>query len=71
MLHSHGPTPAVLCETSNLSHRLFKYVGIMLKVVGVFSGEVGSVTLGAALTLHGAPLFRAPPRPAALGARCV
>jgi hypothetical protein len=25
-----GPTPAVLFETSNLPHRLFKYVEIML-----------------------------------------
>jgi hypothetical protein len=25
-----GPALAVLCETSNLPHRLFKYVGIML-----------------------------------------
>src|SRR5918993_5694244 len=28
--HSHSPSPAVLCEISNLSHRFLKYVGITL-----------------------------------------
>ena len=49
ILHSPGPTLAVLFETSNLSHWLFEYVGIMLVCGRRLLGQVGSGLLGAAL----------------------
>jgi hypothetical protein len=45
---SPDPTPAVLFETSNLSHRPFKYVEIILVCGRRLLGQVGSGLLGAA-----------------------